>query len=88
MFPEKLVRMVLALYDDSKSCVAAAGGMSDAFNVSVRVHQGSTLSPILWIVNKHILKILILRDEKNLVLLFGPEGVRGPALATQLYALS
>ena len=44
MVPEKLVRLVLALYDDSKSCVAAAGGISDAFSVSVRVHQGSGLS--------------------------------------------
>ena len=48
MVPEKLVRLVLALYDDSKSCVAAAGGMSDAFSVSVGVHQGSALSPLLF----------------------------------------
>ena len=48
MVPEKLVRLVLALYDDSKSCVAAAGGVSDAFSVSVGVHQGSALSPLLF----------------------------------------
>ena len=48
MVPEKLVRLVLALYDDSKSCVAAASGMSDAFKVSVGVHQGSALSPLLF----------------------------------------
>ena len=41
MFPEKLVRLVLTLYDDSTSCIAAAGGISDAFSVSVGVHQGS-----------------------------------------------
>ena len=46
--PEKLVRLVLALYDDSKSCVAAAGGISAAFSVSVGVHQGSGLSPLLF----------------------------------------
>ena len=42
MVPEKLLRLILALYDYSKSRVAAAGGMSDAFNASVGVHQGST----------------------------------------------
>ena len=48
MFPEKLVRLVLTLYDDSTSCIAAAGGISDAFSVSVGVHQGSGLSPFLF----------------------------------------
>ena len=48
MVPENLVRLVLALYDDSKSCVAAAGGLSNPFNVTVGVHQGSALSPLLF----------------------------------------
>ena len=48
MVPEKLIRLVLALYDDSRSCAAAAGGLSDPFNVTVGVHQGSTLSPLLF----------------------------------------
>ena len=48
LVPEKLVRLVMALYDDSRSCVAAAGGLSNAFNVSVGVHQGSALSPLLF----------------------------------------
>ena len=48
IIPEKLVRLVLALYDDSKSCIYAAGGISDAFSVCVGVHQGSSFSPLLF----------------------------------------
>ena len=48
MVPENLVRLVLALYDASRSCAAAAGGLSNPFNVTVGVHQGSTLSPLLF----------------------------------------
>ena len=45
---EKLVRLVLALYDDSKSWLSAASEMFDAFSVSVGVHQGSALSSLLF----------------------------------------
>ena len=40
--------LILALYEDSKSCVAAAGGLSDAFSISVGVHQGSELRPLVF----------------------------------------
>ena len=48
LVPEKLIRLVMALYNDSRSSVAAAGGTSDPFLISVGVHQGSTLSPLLF----------------------------------------
>ena len=48
MVPKNLIRLVLALYDDSRSCVAAAGGLSNPFSVTVGVHQGSALSPLLF----------------------------------------
>ena len=48
MIPEKLVRLILALYDDSKSCVTAADGLSNVSSVSVGVHQGSALSPLFF----------------------------------------
>ena len=46
--PEKLVRLVMALYRDARSSVAAAGGTSHPFEISVGVHQGSALSPLLF----------------------------------------
>ena len=46
--PERLVRQVMALYVGSRSCVAAAGGVSNSFEVTVGVHQGSALSPLLF----------------------------------------
>ena len=48
MVPENLVRQVLALYVDSRSYAAAAGGLSTPFGVTVGVHQGSALSPLLF----------------------------------------
>ena len=48
LVPEKLIRLVMALYRDSKSCVTAADGTSASFDITVGVHQGSTLSPLLF----------------------------------------
>ena len=45
LVPEKLV---MALYVDARSSVAAAGGTSAPFEISVGVHQGSALSPLLF----------------------------------------
>ena len=46
--PEKLVRLVMALYSGARSSVVAAGGPSAPFEISVGVHQGSALSPLLF----------------------------------------
>ena len=48
LVPEKLVKLVMALYSGSNSSVVAAGGPSAPFEISVGVHQGSALSPLLF----------------------------------------
>ena len=48
LVPEKLVRLVMALYGGARSSVVAAGGSSAPFEISVGVHQGSVLSPLLF----------------------------------------
>ena len=48
--PERLVQQVMALYDGSKSQVKAAGAVSEEFDIQVGVHQGSALSPLLFIL--------------------------------------
>jgi hypothetical protein len=50
MVPERLIRMVMALYSNTRSRVQVAGKTSEYFNIEVDVHQGSTLSPLLFIL--------------------------------------
>ena len=40
----------MILYNGSKSRVRVAGGLSDEFEIGVGVHQGSVLSPLLFIL--------------------------------------
>ena len=47
--PERLVKAVMDLYVDSRSRVKTAAGTSETFHIRVGVHQGSTLSPLLFI---------------------------------------
>ncbi|VDP11736.1 unnamed protein product [Heligmosomoides polygyrus] len=48
--PEELVEWVRMLYSCPKSRVQAAAGTSTEFPISVGVHQGSALSPLLFVV--------------------------------------
>jgi hypothetical protein len=48
--PEELVEWVRLLYQDPKSRVQAAAGTSKDFQITVGVHQGSALSPLLFIL--------------------------------------
>ncbi|KAL6728321.1 hypothetical protein Aduo_010102 [Ancylostoma duodenale] len=48
--PEELIEWVKILYTDPMSRVQAAAGTSAEFPISVGVHQGSALSPLLFIV--------------------------------------
>ncbi|VDL78746.1 unnamed protein product [Nippostrongylus brasiliensis] len=49
MVPEELISWVRILYTDPRSRVQAAAGTSSEFPISVGVHQGSPLSPLLFI---------------------------------------
>ncbi len=48
--PERLVNLAMALYEGSKSRVSVVDGTSEEFEIQVGVHQGSALSPLLFIV--------------------------------------
>ena len=47
---EWIVRLVQSMYANARSRVRVANGLSDQFNVDVGVHQGSVLSPLLFII--------------------------------------
>jgi len=47
---EGLVRAVMRLYEGARTKVKVGTGMSEAFDVKVGVHQGSVLSPFLFVV--------------------------------------
>ncbi|VDO89830.1 unnamed protein product [Heligmosomoides polygyrus] len=51
--PEELIEWVRILYSCPKSRVQAAAGTSMEFPISVGVHQGSALSPLLLVVVMH-----------------------------------
>ena len=48
--PKRLINSVMALYRETRSLVRAAGETSMDFGIGVGVHQGSVLSPLLFIV--------------------------------------
>ncbi len=47
---ERLIKLVMPLYENSMSKVKAPAGISEEFSIRVGVHQGSALSPLLLIV--------------------------------------
>ena len=50
LVPEYMVQLVMALYSESFSKVRFTGSMSAEFPINVGVHQGSALSPLLFIL--------------------------------------
>ena len=48
--PELMVQRVMLLYEGSKSRVRVGGEESESFPINVGVHQGSALSPLLFIL--------------------------------------
>lgn len=47
---EWIIRVATAMYENVKSAVNINGTIGEAFNVKVGVHQGSVLSPLLFII--------------------------------------
>ena len=47
---EQFVEVIMNMYWDCKTCVKTASGRSDNFSVRIGVHQGSALSPCLFIL--------------------------------------
>ena len=47
---EKLVEAVMRLYDGVRTKVRVGNGLSEAFEVKVGLHQGSVLSPLLFVI--------------------------------------
>jgi hypothetical protein len=48
--PEDYIEWVKLLYNDAKSQVRTTAGISESFEIQVGVHQGSALSPLLFIL--------------------------------------
>ena len=47
---EWIIQVVKAMYENAKSTVNINGTIGDSFPVKVGVHQGSVLSPLLFII--------------------------------------
>jgi len=50
MVPERMVEAIMALYVETRTRVKTVAGVSTDFDIGVGVHQGSILSPLLFIV--------------------------------------
>ena len=59
---EWLVRLVQSMYKDVRSRVRVGDGYSEEFGVGVGIHQGSVLSPLLFII---VLEALSREMEKK-----------------------
>ena len=44
------MRAVIVMYEDAQTVVRTTEGDSKAFNVKVGLHQGSVLSPLLFVI--------------------------------------
>ena len=53
--PEYVVNGVMTLYKGCKTAVSVDGELPSSFSVKVRVHQGSALSPLLFIMVINVL---------------------------------
>ena len=48
--PERLIALVMALYSNTRSRVRTLAGTSDEFGIGVGLHQGLSLSTLLFVV--------------------------------------
>ena len=70
--PEYLVNGVMSLYEGCKPAVLVDGELSSSFSVKVGVHQGSALSPLLFVMVMDVLTEDV-RDGSLMELLYADD---------------
>ena len=70
--PEYVVNGVMSLYEGCKTAILVDGELSSSFSVKVGVHQGSTLSPLLFIMVMDVLTEDV-RDGSLMELLYADD---------------
>ena len=86
---EWLIKAVMMTYDGARTAVKVGTGLSDDFEVKVGVHQGSVLSPLLFItvmqaVTKHVSTGLpweLLYADDLVLMAYSEEELRGKLVA-------
>ena len=63
LVPERLVQLVMATYHNPKTAICTPYGNTDEFEINVGVHQGSILSPLLFITIMEEITKLIRSNE-------------------------
>lgn len=71
--PEKIVRLVEMLYDGAKTTVRTKYGKTDPFSIEVGLHQGSALSPFLFLIVLDTITRELRNDEELWELLFADD---------------
>ena len=69
---ERLVNAVMAMYAGAQTVVRTTEGDSKAFNVKVGLHQGSVLSPLLYVIVMEMIS-RVLRAGLPLELLYADD---------------
>ena len=59
---EKLVRVIKSMYDGASTTVRTGAGNTTIFEIRVGVHQGSCLSPLLFIIVMDAVSEMVRRD--------------------------
>ena len=74
--PEHLVNEVMSLYKGCRTAISVDGQLSSSFSLKVGVHQGSTLSPLLFFMVMDVLTEYV-RDCSLMELLYAYDLVLG-----------